>query len=101
MITASFVYHNTKSNSELEGKIQKKLNKIAAKYDFVVQAHVFISTENDQTNKNGKVCKVQLSVPGPLLFAVEKANRFDVAVQEVFADLNRQLSKKKEKMKAH
>lgn len=100
-MTAAFTYHNAKSSEHLEDKIQKKLNKLIAKYDFIVQAHVFLSSEKDQAHESGKICKVQLSVPGPLLFAVEKANNFEMAVNKVFDDLDSQLRRKKEKMKSH
>ncbi len=97
----TFEYDNLKSSERLEELITKKLNKLESKFDFLVQAHVFLKVQNTSSPLFGKICKIQLSVPGPRLFAETNSKSFEASIQETISDLDRQLSKKKEKMKAH
>lgn len=97
----TFQYDGVAASERLEDLITKKLNKTASKYDFIVQARVFLRTQNTSSPLNGKICKIQLSVPGPQLFAETNSKSFENSIQETINDLERQLSKKKEKMKAH
>ena len=97
----TFEYDGVKASERLEELIAKKLNKIDAKFDFIVQAHVFLRTQNTTSPLSGKICKIQLSVPGPQLFAESNSKSFEMSLQETVSDLNRQLSKRKEKMKGY
>lgn len=97
----TFEYDGVKASERLEALIVKKLNKLESKFDFIVQAHVFLRIQNTSSPMSGKICKIQLSVPGPLLFAEANTKSFEASIQESINDLERQLSKKKEKMKAH
>jgi len=97
----TFEYDGVKASERLEELIIKKLNRIESKFDFIVQARVFIRTQNTSSPLSGKICKIQLSVPGPQLFAESNSKSFEMSIQEVIGDLDKQLSKKKEKMKAH
>lgn len=97
----TFEYHGTKGSNRLEDLITQKLNKIFAKYDFIVQAHVFLKTQNTSSPLDGKICKIQLSVPGPQLFAECNSKSFEVSIHESLNNLKRQLGKRKEKMKSH
>ena len=97
----TFEYDGIQSSNRLEMMILEKLNKLSAKYDFIIRARVFLKTTNTSTPETGKICKIQLSVPGPLLFAETNTASFEAAIPETINDLDRQLKKKKEKMKAH
>ncbi len=97
----TFEYDGIQSSNRLEMMILEKLNKLEAKYDFIVRARVFLKTSNTSSPETGKICKIQLSVPGPLLFAESNLSGFEAAISETINDLDRQLVKKKEKMKAH
>lgn len=97
----TFEYDGVKASERLEDFVVKKVNKLESKYDFIVQARVFIRTQNTSSPMKGKICKIQLSVPGPQLFAESNSKSFEMSIQEALGDLDRQLSKKKEKMKAH
>ncbi|MEM1336244.1 MAG: HPF/RaiA family ribosome-associated protein [Bacteroidota bacterium] len=101
MMDVTFEYDGIHSSNRLELMILEKLNKLEAKYDFIIRARVFLKTTNTSSPQTGKICKIQLSVPGPLLFAETNAANFETALAETLNDLSRQLSKKKEKMKSH
>jgi putative sigma-54 modulation protein len=97
----TFEYDGVRASERLEELVTKKLNKMESKYDFIVQAHVFLRIQNTSSPMSGKICKIQVSVPGPQIFAETNSKSFEASIQETIGDLDRQLSKKKEKMKAH
>jgi putative sigma-54 modulation protein len=73
---------------------QKRLNKLASKYNWLINANVYFKLEKDTTGK--KICEIELSLPGPKIFARSAEDNFEVAVKETISDLNRQLKKRKE-----
>ncbi|WP_010516715.1 ribosome hibernation-promoting factor, HPF/YfiA family [Croceivirga radicis] len=97
----TFEYHDVKSSERLESLTRKKLEHLEEKFDFIVKASVFIKHENTTSPLKGKICGIQLSVPGPRLFAEADEESFESAIHKTIHELDRQLSKKKEKMKAH
>lgn len=97
----NFEYDKAKASERLEQFTSKKLEKLLDKYDFIVRADVFISKENTSDPNTGKVCKIRLSVPGPLLFAEASHGEFEKSIAEAADDLERQLRKRKEKMSPH
>ncbi len=80
--------------------ITGKLNKLADKYDWVISAQVNIEKRNDPKGK-GKVCKMELSLPGPRIYAESDEKNYEMAVKETIKDLETQLKKRKEVFKAH
>lgn len=79
---------------------EKKLNKLAEKYDWIIRAKVTFKKENDPKGK-GKICEIELSLPGPKLFAFSNEKDFQMAVKETLQDLDKQLKKRKGIMKPH
>ena len=77
-----------------------KLNKLRDKYDQIIGANVFFKYENN-SDKNGKICEIDLSVPGPNIFASSKKSNYELAVKETIQDLEIQLKKRKASIKAH
>lgn len=79
---------------------EEKLSKLADRYEFLVSAAVrFKQNENDHTN--GKICDIELSLPGPRIFATSNEKNYEVAVKETISDLVRQLKKRKEVYKPY
>ena len=87
-------YVNIKTSESMTAYVTKKLNRLLEKYDWVVRAEVFFKKENDPTEK-GQICEIQLSAPGPRLFAVSNEKNFEMAVKETISDLDKQLKKRK------
>ncbi|MRH99536.1 30S ribosomal protein S30 [Kriegella sp. EG-1] len=96
-----FEYHNVKASERLEEFATKHLNKLADKYDFIVRADVFFKTENTSEENKGKICNIRLSAPGPRLFSESSTGAFEASAKETIGELERQLSKRKDKMKSH
>ena len=81
--------------------LQKKINKLVNKYDFIVRADVYFEAENTSNDQTGRKTKIQLSAPGPRLYAEESKEKFEISLAEVINQLDRQLQKRKGKMKTH
>ncbi|WP_272149805.1 ribosome hibernation-promoting factor, HPF/YfiA family [Tenacibaculum aiptasiae] len=87
-------------SENLQEFIQKKLDKLHKKYDWLIKAQVYIKHENDPTSK-GKICEMVLSQSGPQIFASSNEDNYQLAVKNTVSDLERQLSKRKQIMKSH
>jgi putative sigma-54 modulation protein len=96
----NFEYDHVKASPRLEQFASRKLGKLLDKYDFIVRSDVFFKVENTSDPDSGRVCCIRLSVPGPRLFAEASHGVFDQSVVEAVDVLERQLRKKKEKMKS-
>ncbi len=88
------------TSETMEAFAIKKLNKLAKRYDFLIKADVFYKIENDP-KKKGKICDIQLSLPGPRIFATSHAENFELATDETISDLEKQLKKRKADMRPH
>ena len=80
--------------------ITNKLSKLENKYDWVISANVSIEKRTDPKGK-GKVCKMELSLPGPRIYAESDEANYELSVKETLKDLETQLKKRKEIMKTH
>jgi len=75
--------------------VNQKLQKLNRKFDWIISADVRFEKENDPTGK-GKICKMELSLPGPRIFAVSNETTFENAVKNTIKDLDVQLEKRKQ-----
>lgn len=82
----------------MEAFVIKELNKLFKKFDFIIKADVFYKLENDSKGK-GKICDIQLSLPGPKIFATSDEESFQLATDETIRDLIIQLKKRKSELK--
>ncbi|WP_350285772.1 HPF/RaiA family ribosome-associated protein [uncultured Croceitalea sp.] len=97
----TFEYNGVRSSERLEQKILKKLNKLVAKYDFIVRASVYLRAVHSHYPFAGKVCNIKLSVPGPFLFAESNTDNFENSLQHSIEELEQQLARKKGKFARH
>ncbi len=88
------------TSETMEAFATKKLEKLAKHYDWVIKADVSYKLDND-SKKKGKICDIQLSLPGPRLFATSTAENFELATDKTIRDLGKQLKKRKAEMKPH
>lgn len=76
--------------------IEEKSEKLFAKYSWITNAQVSIKKE-DQEPVNKCICDMELSAPGPRIFASSKEKNFEMAVKNTLSDLEDQLKKRKHK----
>lgn len=78
---------------------QSKLDKLENHYNRIIHADVFLKVQKT-SGKENKITEILLSVPGDE-FITKKINKtFEEGVDECVSSLERQLKKRKEKLKA-
>ncbi|MFD0975290.1 HPF/RaiA family ribosome-associated protein [Salinimicrobium gaetbulicola] len=93
-----FVHAESKISAEQ--LVQRKLDKLENKFDWIISADVFFKEEKS-TNGNGKVCAIELSLPGPKIHASSNEASFEAAAAECVKDIEKQLKKRKAEMQTH
>ena len=88
------------TSEHMEAFAIKKLEKLTKRFDWIIKADVFFKLEKDPKGK-GKICDIQLSMPGPRIFATSSDQSFEAATDETIRDLEKQLKKRKSEMKPH
>ena len=80
--------------------VEKKLQKLAEKYEWLIRAEVSFKMENNVYGK-GNICEMELSLPGPKIFATSTEPTFEGAAKKTISDLEKQLKKRKSKFTTH
>ncbi|GAB2772466.1 HPF/RaiA family ribosome-associated protein [Salinimicrobium soli] len=93
-----FVHADPKLSAEQ--LVQRKLDKLENKYDWVISADVMFKEEKS-TNGKGKVCAIELSLPGPKIHASTNEDSFEAAAAESVKDIEKQLKKRKAELQSH
>ena len=84
------------ADQKLEDFIQKKVDKLVAYNDSIIEGEVFLRLDKSDSDDNN-VTEMKLRVPGKELFAKKQSKSFEQATDEVVEALRRQLKKYKEK----
>ncbi len=92
-MTTSIQFVKLPTSEALTAYTHKKLEKLATRYGWIISIDVFFKIENDALGE--KICEMEVSLPGPKLFAVSKEKNFEMAVKETISDLDKQLKKRK------
>lgn len=90
---------NTRWNNRIERLTTQKLNGLADKYSWTVGAKVFYKEEKKDQDK-GSTCEIQLSYPGPLIYASARAKNYEAALVETIKGLRVQLEKRNAVMRS-
>ena len=99
-MTVNFQYVNIDVSNTLSALTQEKLEKLAAKFEFLISAQVYFK-HDEKDHDAGKVCNMELSLPGPRIFATSNERNYEMAMVETINDLTRQLKKRKEIYKTY
>ncbi len=86
--------HMTTSESMSE-YVTEKLDLLYEKYDWLIKAEVHFEVEHNDKTK-GKICKIELSAPGPRIFATSNESNYEDSVKRTIKDLEIQLKKRKQ-----
>lgn len=93
-MTVDFQFVKIPVSEALKEYTTKKLQKIETNYNWVIHTEVFFKVENDALGE--KICEMELSLPGPKIYASSKEKNFEMAVKETISDIQKQLKKRKE-----
>ena len=99
-MTINIQYVKMPTSEAMNDYVEKKLQKLAEKYDWLIRADVSFKLENNVYGK-GNICEMELSLPGPKIFATSKEATFEAAAKETISDLEEQLKKRKAKFSTH
>ncbi|WP_299441438.1 ribosome-associated translation inhibitor RaiA [uncultured Aquimarina sp.] len=99
-MTINIQFVQMPTSEYMEGYVQEKLEKLYKKYDWIIKSDVFFKKEKDPKG-NGKICDMELSLPGPKIYATSNEKNYELAVKETLSDLEKQLKKRKQEMKPY
>lgn len=85
---------NMPASEALESYTIKKLHKIGKKHDDLIRIDVFFKRKKDSKGR-GRVCDMEISLPGPRIFASSDEKNYEMAVKNTISDLQVQLKKRK------
>ena len=99
-MTINIQYVHMATSEAMDAYVTEKLGNLANKYDWVISAEVHFEVEHDPKGR-GKICKMELSAPGPRIFATSNEETYENAVKKTIKDLEKQLKKRKQNFTKH
>ncbi|WP_142783708.1 ribosome hibernation-promoting factor, HPF/YfiA family [Changchengzhania lutea] len=91
---------NFNADQKLIDFIQKRMDKLDLFYDKVIKSDVYLKLDNTN-NKENKIFEAKLSVPGDSFVVKKQCKSFEEGLDMAASSLERQLKKRKEKLRAH
>jgi putative sigma-54 modulation protein len=91
---------NFVADQKLKDFIQKKMDKLEMFYDKVIYSDVYLKVENTSAKEN-KIFEARLSVPGDEFIVKKQCKSFEEGADSAVQSLERQLKRRKEKLRAH
>jgi len=91
---------NFNADKKLIEFIQNRMNKLDMFYDKVIKSDVFLKVENTSEKEN-KIFEARVSVPGDSFVVKKQCKTFEEGADIAIASLERQLKKRKEKLRAY
>lgn len=91
---------NFVADQKLLDFIQTRMNKLDLFYDKVISSDVYLKVENTSVKEN-KIVEIKINIPRDKFVVKKQCKSFEEAVDSACNSLERQLVKRKEKMRAH
>ena len=91
---------NFNADKKLIEFIQKRMDKLDQYYDKVIKSDVFLKVENT-SDKANKIFEARVSVPGDSFIVKKQCKTFEEGADMAVSSLERQLKKRKEKLRAY
>lgn len=91
---------NFAADQKLIDFVQKRFDKLDLFFDKIIQADVYLKVENT-SDKENKLFEAKLTVPGDTFVVKKQAKSFEEGADLAASSLERQLKKRKEKLRAH
>ncbi|WP_375323462.1 HPF/RaiA family ribosome-associated protein [Flagellimonas sp. GZD32] len=93
-------YQKMMTSEAMTELLMKKLESLENKYSWLIKANVLFKTENDKSGQ-GKICEIELSAPGPRIFAKSNTDDFEKSMSNTVEDLKKQLEKRQATFSTH
>lgn len=91
---------NFNADKKLIDFIQKRMDKLDLFYDKVIQSDVYLKVENT-SDKQNKIFEARVTVPGDSFVVKKQCKTFEEGTDMAVSSLERQLKKRKEKLRTH
>ncbi|MBC3757481.1 ribosome-associated translation inhibitor RaiA [Hyunsoonleella sp. SJ7] len=91
---------NFNADQKLIDFIQKRMDKLDMFYDKVIKSDVYLKVENT-SDKENKIFEARVSVPGDSFVVKKQCKTFEEGTDTAVASLERQLLRRKEKLRTH
>ena len=91
---------NFNADKKLIDFIQKRMDKLDLFYDKVIDSDVYLKVENT-SDKENKIFEARVNVPGDSFVVKKQCKSFEEGADMSVSSLERQLKKRKEKLRAH
>jgi putative sigma-54 modulation protein len=91
---------NFVADQKLLDFIQKRMNKLELFYDKVIEADVYLKVENT-SDKENKLFEARVKVPGDSFVVKKQCKTFEEGADIATSSLERQLKKRKQKLRAY
>lgn len=99
-MTISIQYVKMPESETMSTYTISRLEKLAKKYEWLINAVVYFKIDKDPAGID-KICEIELSAPGPRIYASSKEKNYEMAVKNTISDLEKQLKKRKSIFKHH
>ena len=86
-MTINIQYRKMANCEEVTEYVKQRLDKLGEKYEWLIRADVSFKMENNVYGK-GNICEIELSLPGPKIFAASTETTFEAAAKETISDFN-------------
>lgn len=90
---------NFAADQKLIDFIQRRMDKLDMYYDKIIQSDVYLKVENT-SDKQNKVFEAKVTVPGDSFVVKKQCKSFEEGADIAVASLQRQLKKRKDKLRA-
>lgn len=91
---------NFNADQKLISFIQKRMDKLDLFYDKVIQSDVYLKVQKT-SDKANKIFEARVAVPGDSFVVKKQCKTFEEGADMAVSSLERQLKKRKEKLRAH
>lgn len=99
-MTINIQYVHLDVSETLNEYLEDKLKRLGKKFPWVIGAEVHFKIDPRDLD-NGKICNIELSLPGPRIFATSNEKNYEMAIKNTIKDLEVQLKKRKQVFKVY
>ncbi len=89
---------NFNAEPQLLEFIQKRMDKLEMYYDKVIESEVYLKVEKSSNGLN-KIFEAKINIPGDSLIVKKQCKSFEEGADTAVASLERQLKKRKQKLR--
>ncbi|MEH6406390.1 MAG: HPF/RaiA family ribosome-associated protein [Leeuwenhoekiella sp.] len=93
-MTIEIQFVKTETSDSISAYVTQRLESLYTKYENLIRANVILKQENE-SGREEKNCSIELSLPGPRIFASSTKSSYEAAVKKTIEELVKQLKKRK------